>query len=108
MLFNFSALTYNAHKIHYTSGYDGFNRPLVHGPLTQALLLHVLSTEMPTVEVQTMEYSNLAPLFANEQLTVCLAAPRDGRVRVWISGPDGGMAVKGSAVVIQKQVALNI
>ncbi|KKA30773.1 hypothetical protein TD95_004651 [Thielaviopsis punctulata] len=98
MLFNFSALTYNAHKIHYTTGYDGFSRPVVHGPLTQALMLHVLSIEFPDMPVQKLDYSNIAPLFANDELTVCLAR-RNGAVRVWINGPDGGMAVRGLAVL---------
>ncbi|KAL1895299.1 hypothetical protein Cpir12675_003316 [Ceratocystis pirilliformis] len=96
-LFNFSALTYNAHRIHYTSGYDGFSRPVVHGPLTQALMLHVLNSWLPDINIESLKYSNLAPLFAGDQLSVCLAQ-RDGTVRLWITGPDGGMAVKGTVI----------
>ncbi|KAL5614766.1 hypothetical protein BROUX41_004855 [Berkeleyomyces rouxiae] len=101
MLFNFSALTYNAHKIHYTSSYDGFAKPVVHGPLTQALMLHSMSGSFPGVDIKSFKYSNMAPLFAGDRLSVCLAR-RDGSVRVWILGPDGGMAVKGTAVIEER------
>lgn len=109
-LFNFSALTFNAHAIHldpeYARSVDGHRAPLVHGPLTLALMLHVLTSYSGQL-VSHFVYRNHAPLYVNEPLTVKLRMVpqrRDGVVRApiwdaWVEGPDGGLAVKGTATM---------
>jgi hypothetical protein len=56
--------------------------------------------EMPYIKSFT--YSNLAPLYVNEEMKICLGIPagEDNGFRwdVWIEGPDGGLAVKGHAI----------
>ena len=48
------------------------------------------------LRVEHIEYKNLAPLFVDEVLTVC-GKPRDGEDwDVWIEGPRGGLAVRGT------------
>lgn len=142
LLFHFSALTYNAHQIHlnplYARECEGYKDLLVHGPLTLVLMISALraalvklgltgsykeegiatTTAGPgmkrgTPYVVSLTYRNLAPLYVDEQLTVCLRRRRgvasssgtagdekEGLVGwdVWIEGPLGGMAVKGEAV----------
>ncbi|KAI9167512.1 Mesaconyl-C(4)-CoA hydratase [Paramyrothecium foliicola] len=109
-LFNFSALTYNAHAIHldrrFAESTDGHRSLLVHGPLTLALMLRVLGSRVDAAAaVSSISYRNHAPLYVDEELSVCVrkAASRGSggadRWDVWIEGPDGGLAVKGSAVV---------
>lgn len=99
-LFHFSALTFNAHSIHfdptYTSSVDSHRALLVHGPLTLALMLNALPGP-----VARFTYRNCAPLYVNEPLRVCVReARREGAPwDVWVEGPDGGIAVKGSAVM---------
>lgn len=103
LLFRFSALTFNAHLIHldrrYTQNQEGYRNLLVHGPLTLTLLLSVLQRHLGGLgqQVQHIDYKNLAPLFVEEQLTVC-GKPRNesGTWDVWIEGPDGGLAVRGT------------
>lgn len=91
LLFRFSALTYNAHAIHidpeYTRNVYGFPDLLVHGPLSLALMLEyvrqVLSKsfgrESNIPIVTEIAYRNLAPLFANEKMTICIKRKGHGR-----------------------------
>lgn len=103
LLFRFSALTFNAHKIHidknYTQNREGYRNLLVHGPLTLTLLLSVLQHHLTGLglQVQNIDYKNLAPLLVGEKLTVC-GKPKNenGAWDVWIEGPDGGLAVRGT------------
>ncbi|KAM3456664.1 hypothetical protein MY3296_001619 [Beauveria thailandica] len=109
-LFHFSALTFNAHAIHldpeYARSVDGHRAPLVHGPLTLALMLRVL-TGFSGQLVSRFIYRNHAPLYVNEPLTVKVRPvlsrtdPSDGQVKwdAWVEGPDGGLAVKGTATM---------
>lgn len=103
LLFRFSALTFNAHLIHldksYTQQHEGYRNLLVHGPLTLTLLLTALQTHLRKLDlrIDSIEYKNLAPLFVEEQLTVCGKPKNDnGAWEVWIEGPDGGLAVRGT------------
>lgn len=104
LLFRFSALTFNAHSIHldknYTQNQEGYKNLLVHGPLTLTLLLSVLQHNLSRLNLRLDEfdYRNLAPLFVEEELTVCGKPKNDGSVwDVWIEGPDGSLAVRGTA-----------
>ncbi|KAM4055229.1 itaconyl-CoA hydratase [Hirsutella rhossiliensis] len=111
-LFHFSALTLNAHAIHldprYAAATDGHRALLVHGPLALALMLRVLaaacsdSSDHGRAEgiVRRLTYRNYAPLYVGEPMTVCarrLAAPC--MWDVWVEGPGGALAVKGTAEV---------
>ncbi|TWU73515.1 hypothetical protein ED733_002525 [Metarhizium rileyi] len=98
-LFYFSALTFNAHAIHidplYARSTDGHRDLLVHGPLTLAIMLDALGGH-----VERIEYRNHAPLYVGEEMTVCVRRPDGGKSwDVWVEGPEGGLAVKGTAVM---------
>jgi len=106
LLFRFSALTFNAHSIHLDPQYcrevEGHRNLLLHGPLSLVLMLSVLRSQLEDgVIVRKLDYRNLAPLYADEELRVCVRKDRDRpeRLDVWIEGKGGGYAVKGSAVV---------
>ncbi|RNJ54207.1 hypothetical protein D7B24_000804 [Verticillium nonalfalfae] len=110
LLANFSALTYNAHSIHLDGALtlaEGPRALLVHGPLTLALAFAALRGAAPREGVRRLEYRNVGPLYCGERLRVCVrekeAGSRTGpaderRWDVWVEGPAGGMAVKGTAV----------
>lgn len=77
LLFRFSALTFNAHRIHldreYARTVEGFRNLVVHGPLSILLMLKVLSSQMGRGQmVKNITYKNLAPLFADEKMTICV------------------------------------
>jgi hydroxyacyl-ACP dehydratase HTD2-like protein with hotdog domain len=114
LLANFSALSYNAHSIHLDTSLahaEGHRGLLVQGPLSLTLMLAALRGQLVSEDATTRQatkwigYRNLAPLYCDEPLTVCLRekgrqeAINEGERRwdVWIEGKSGGMAVKGTA-----------
>lgn len=107
LLFRFSALTFNAHLIHldksYTQQMEGYRNLLVHGPLTLTLLLTALQNHLAQsgLVIEDIEYRNLAPLYVDEELAVCGKQKTGRNVNentwdVWIEGPEGGLAVRGT------------
>ncbi len=109
LLFRFSALTFNAHRIHLDQGYcrdvEGYRNLLVHGPLSLVLMLqflHILLTnegqerEGKSDIITHVTYRCLAPLYAEEQLKVCIKRKSPHRWYTWIEGPDGEMAVRAT------------
>lgn len=106
LLFRFSALTFNAHSIHLDPQYcrevEGHRNLLVHGPLSLVLMLSVLRSQLKEKEiVLNFEYRNLAPLYVDEELRVCVKkdSVKDDKYDIWIEGKEGGYAVKGNAVI---------
>jgi hydroxyacyl-ACP dehydratase HTD2-like protein with hotdog domain len=115
LLFRFSALTFNAHRIHLDRSYcrdiEGHRNLLFHGPLSLVLMLEILNrylaqqgikklengTVRPEREIEEISYRNIAPLYADEELTVCLRDRNDENFDLWIQGRDGGLAVKATA-----------
>ena len=82
LLFRFSALTYNAHRIHYDRDYaraEGYPGLVVHGPLQALLMAELARPGLPT----RCEYSYrlVAPLFDDQGLIVS-AAPEGDAIRV--------------------------
>lgn len=105
LLFRFSALTFNAHAIHLDPEYcrevEGHRNLLVHGPLSLVLMLSVLRSQMVAPKIlRRFDYRNLAPLYADEEMKVCVRKSRlkEKTYEVWIEGRDGGYAVKGTAI----------
>ncbi|KZV87584.1 hypothetical protein EXIGLDRAFT_752155 [Exidia glandulosa HHB12029] len=76
-LFQYSAATHNAHRIHYDYRFaqqEGFEDVVVHGPLTASLLLHLLMGKKPSgVAVHSFEYRNTNALYVDRPLTLCIA-----------------------------------
>ena len=120
LLFRFSALTFNTHRIHLDKRYcqevEGYRNLLVHGPLCLILMLEVLGRHLakegvysvhqgkepvgyyfPFWEIKEVEYRNLSPLYAEEPMKVCARAKDNDEWDIWIENKDGGYAVKGVA-----------
>jgi len=109
LLARFSGLSFNAHFIHldpqYAREVEGHRDLLVHGPLSLIMMLSVLNSQLKEHEhISSFDYRNLAPLYANEEMRICVRRDREkkSRLNVWIEGCGGGYAVKGSAVVIDQ------
>lgn len=104
LLFRFSALTFNAHRIHLDKQYcqqvEGHRNLLVHGPLSLVLMLELLQGHLgdSSERIVRVEYRNLAPLYAEEEMTVCGKQKHRGEYEVWIEGSEGGLAVKGTVM----------
>jgi 3-methylfumaryl-CoA hydratase len=91
VLFRFSALTYNAHRIHYDAAYaaaEGYPGLVVHGPLQALLLGEYLRRSGAPVLGSRFAYRLVAPTFAPGRLSVTsegdghAARVRDGNGRV--------------------------
>lgn len=105
LLFRFSALTFNAHKIHLDKQYcldmEGHRNLLVHGPLSLVLMIELLRRHIKKQvdvkeHINEIDYRNVAPLYADEPMKVCGRATGKGKWDVWIEGRDGRYAVKGT------------
>jgi 3-methylfumaryl-CoA hydratase len=99
MLFRFSATTFNSHFIHYDREYcqkEGYQKPLVHGPLTVSLLLdHFM--ESTGKQVASFEYACVAPAFQDGPLHLHLCSQGDA-YSMWATNDEDGLVVKGTII----------
>lgn len=100
MLFRFSAVTFNAHKIHVDPQHcrevEGYRNLLVHGPLLLMLMFSVFNSH--GLHLVSLGYQNLAPVFVDEEIKVCVQQRKNNWV-VRMTGPQGDLRVKGTARV---------
>jgi 3-methylfumaryl-CoA hydratase len=101
LLFRYSALTFNGHRIHYDRSYvrevEGYPGLIVHGPLIATLLLDLLRREMPQFKVARFEFKAARPMFDINPFTVCGRAEADGGVRLWARDHEGALAMQARA-----------
>lgn len=99
LLFRFSALTFNAHRIHYDRDYatqeEGYPGLVVHGPLTAILLLELVRFNA-TRPVAGFSFRGQAPLFDLSPFRL-VAVPEGDRVILEAQGPDGKAALSAEA-----------
>ncbi|MER5435821.1 hypothetical protein [Streptomyces sp. NPDC002588] len=87
LLFRFSALTANAHRIHYDLPYtrdeEGHPGLVVHGPLLALLMTELVRRHAPTRQVRTLSYRLRSPAYAAERLLAAGTPADDGaRLRI--------------------------
>jgi 3-methylfumaryl-CoA hydratase len=74
MLFRYSALTFNAHRIHYDRDYarleEGYPGLVVHGPLIATLLMDHLLRQRPAERIAGYDFRAMSPLFDGQPMTV--------------------------------------
>jgi 3-methylfumaryl-CoA hydratase len=91
-LFRFSALTFNAHRIHYDRDYcrdvEGYPGLVVQGPFTAMLLMDHLLTSLPDVRVRSFKFRAQNPLFDTAPFTLCFNTS-EGGADLWAQGPTG-------------------
>ena len=100
MLFRYSALTFNSHRIHYDRPYateaEGYRGLVVHGPLTATLLLDLAQRELGANALASFTMRAQAPAFAGEPLHLVGRATESGWEMAAI-GPDGRTIMAASA-----------
>ena len=104
LLFRYSALTFNGHRIHYDRRYvtqvEGYPGLIVHGPLVATLLLDCLRHQLPDVDVLRYEFRAVRPVFDINQFFVCGAPQQDGKsIRLWAKDHDGFLTMDATAVI---------
>jgi 3-methylfumaryl-CoA hydratase len=99
LLFRFSALTFNGHRIHYdepyVTGVEGYPGLIVHGPLLGMLQIELARRSNPHRTPRTYEFRALSPVFAGPPFSVQARGEPDGTVTTWIADPNGGLAQQG-------------
>lgn len=99
LLFRYSALTFNGHRIHYDAPYvrekEGYPGLIVHGPM-QATMLVQLAGKIRGSRPALFEFRSLSPLFDDADFT--LNATGDGAaLKLWTSYSDGPVAMVARA-----------
>ena len=102
LLFRYSAVTFNGHRIHYDHPYvtqvEGYPGLVVHGPLIATLLLDLLRRHRPGAAVKTFTFRALRPLIDTAPFTLC-GAPRDATnsAELWTRDADGAVTMQATA-----------
>ena len=104
MLFRYSALTFNGHRIHYDFPYvtqeEGYPGLVVHGPLIATLLLDLVHRERPDATIATFAFRAVRPTFAGNAFTLCGKLADDARsVELWAKDHDGYLTMQATATL---------
>ena len=95
LLFRYSAVTFNGHRIHYdhpyATGVEGYPDLVVHGPLIATLMVRAFTSANPSLRPVYLAYRGLRPLTADQPFRVEGRIEGDGRASLW-AGNDAGPA----------------
>ena len=102
LLFRYSALTFNSHRIHYDRRYaiqvEGYPGLVVHGPLIATLLLDLLRRNLGDATVTSLSFRAMRPLFDIAPFRVCGKVASDGKtVQLWAADSEGWLAMEATA-----------
>ncbi|WP_428491309.1 FAS1-like dehydratase domain-containing protein [Rhodopila sp.] len=99
LLFRYSALTFNSHRIHYDRRYvtetEGYPGLIVHGPLIATLLIDLLRRNTDRA-VATFRFRAVSPLFDTAPFSLH-GVPNDHGASLWAANPDGNLAMQAEA-----------
>jgi 3-methylfumaryl-CoA hydratase len=100
LLFRYSALTFNGHRIHYDRRYvtdvEGYPGLVVHGPLLATLLVDLVRRELPQAQLERFEFKAVRPTFDGKPMRVCGKREADG-IALWAQDHEGWLTMKASA-----------
>jgi 3-methylfumaryl-CoA hydratase len=102
MLFRYSAITFNPHRIHYDRTYcietEGYPGLVVHGPFAQQCIFDLLRDSAPGRKVKTIAVRARAPLFDTSPFDVIGRPTADGKgAELWTVTPKGTIATQATA-----------
>lgn len=104
LLFRYSALTLNGHRIHYdkpyATGVEGYPGLVVHGPLLATLLLDLLRRQLPGAVVARFVFRAMKPTFDTAPFEVCGRHDGDAKtIHLWAQHEDGALAMDATATL---------
>jgi 3-methylfumaryl-CoA hydratase len=103
LLFRYSALTFNGHRIHYDRRYatevEGYPGLVVHGPLIATLLLDLLRRERPDVQVTRFAFRAVSPIFDLAPFELCGRLDGERQAQLWARTADGRLAMEATAAL---------
>ena len=104
LLFRYSALTFNGHRIHYDRSYvtavEGYPGLIVHGPLIATLLVDLVRRELPGAHIRAFTFKAASPLFDIHPFSVCgrrEGNDADGSIALWARNHEGQLAMQARA-----------
>ncbi len=100
LLFRYSALTFNGHRIHYDRRYvtqvEGYPGLIVHGPLIATLLVDLVRRHVPRAFVKGFQFKAVRPTFDLHPFRLNAQPSADGQtVRVWAQDHEGWLTMQG-------------
>lgn len=99
LLFRYSAMTFNGHRIHYDRSYvtdvEGYPGLMVHGPM-QATLLCQMAADLRGATPELFSFRSLSPLFDIADFTVNATEQDDG-MKLWTASIGGPVAMEATA-----------
>jgi 3-methylfumaryl-CoA hydratase len=106
LLFRYSALTFNGHRIHYDRDYcrDAFGFPglVVHGPLIATLLIELIRRNLPSARIGDYAFRAHAPVFDFQTFRVEGCREND-RVFLWAVNLDGMETMTAQAKLLTNE-----
>lgn len=104
LLFRYSALTFNGHRIHYDRQYvtqvEGYPGLIVHGPLIATLLLDLLRRSLPGARVAAFDFKAVRPTFDLHPFSVHGQPSADGKtIALWAQDHEGFLTMQATATL---------
>jgi 3-methylfumaryl-CoA hydratase len=104
LLFRYSALTFNGHRIHYDKPYvtevEGYPGLVVHGPLIATLLVDLVRRMRPDCDVKEFTFKAMRPCFAGNALHLCGKPSADGKtIELWSKDHEGWLGMTARATL---------
>ncbi|MDI3258157.1 MAG: hypothetical protein QJR02_00305 [Sinobacteraceae bacterium] len=99
LLFRYSALTYNSHRIHYDQAYatqqEFYPGVVVHGPLLATLLLELCQSRLPYGAIKTFRFRAVRPTYMGRMVTLN-GTLNGNEIALW-STQDGSLCMSATA-----------
>ena len=104
LLFRYSALTFNGHRIHYDRKYvtevEGYPGLIVHGPLIATLLMDLVRRNAPQAEIATFRFKAVRPTFDLNPFRVNGQLQDDGKtIKLWAEDHEGWLTMDAVATL---------
>jgi len=108
LLFRYSALTFNSHRIHYdypyTTQVEGYPDLIVHGPLLFTLLVDALLQEHPQVQIETLRVRAMRPLFCHRPFHLQgQLSPDKKQAQLWSLDEQGSVTMQVDIILHAKE-----
>ena len=100
LLFRYSALTFNGHRIHYDRDYvtkvEGYPGLIFHGPLQASFIVELAAKLHGGQPPKKLSYRGVQPLFEGSAFSIN-ANTTDNGMELWIANAEGQPTMKGTA-----------
>jgi len=99
LLFRYSALTFNGHRIHYDREYardvEGYDGLVVHGPMLATMMVGLAGRSYADRRISRFEFRGLRPILDTDTFTVNADPDGANALSVWVANGAGLLAMQG-------------